>query len=55
MKVCSLIKIKAHINSIDVQIFKSQITIRLTISQGTKHLKIRLAQFSCQKRFDFMS
>ena len=51
MKVCSLIKIKAHIHSTDVKIFKSQI-----INQThAKYLKIRLAQFSCQKMFDFMS
>ena len=34
---------------------KVRLSIRLTTSQGAKYLKIRLAQFSCQKRFDFVS
>ena len=56
MKECFLIKIKAHIHSIGVQISKSQIINQAHYhSQGAKHLKVRLVQFSCQKRFDFMS
>ena len=55
MKVCNLIKIKAHIPSILSIHLKVRLSIRLTNSQGAKYLKIRLAQFSCQKRFDFIS
>ena len=56
MQICNLIKIKAHIPSIALSIhLKVRLSIRLTTSRGAKYLKIRLAQFSCQKRFDFIS
>ena len=55
MKVCIFIKIKAHTPLLLSKHLKVRLSITLTSSQGAKYLKIRLAQFSCQKRFDFIS